>query len=122
MFSVPDTPVTDIADLLLVPGLAVFFGLLVYLLGEFNENLKGGYVWKWVGAVILLLGSLAGFRYFLAMVSTGFEGKLYQASIFQRRVVWSHHAAFWLPLICLLVVVAISFWRKRQRKLIYDEF
>ena len=122
MFSIPEYPVTDIADILLMPGLAIFFGLLVFLLGEFNESLKGGAVWKWVGAVILFLGSLSGFRYFLAMVSGSFEGKAYQAQIFQRRLVYTHYAAFWLPLICLAVVAAVSVWRKKQRRLLYDEF
>ena len=122
MFTIPELPVTDIADIMLMPALAVFFGLLAYLLGEFNESLKGGTVWKWVGGVILGLGALSGFRYFLAMISGSFEGKLYQAQIFQRRVVYAHYAAFWLPLICLGIVIAISYWRKKQRRLIYDEF
>src|SRR5262245_62153517 len=122
MFKVPEYPVTDIAEILLMPCLAIFFGMLAYLLGEFNEALRGGTVWKWVGGIILGLGSLSGFRYFLAMISSSFEGKAYQSQIYQRRLIYTHYAAFWLPLLCLLVAIGISMWRNKQRRLLYDEF
>lgn len=122
MFSVPEYTVTDIAEVLLMPGLAVFFGLLAYFLGEFNDQLKGGKAWKWVGIVILAMGALSGFRYFLAMVSSSDEAKYYQSMVFQRRLIYSHWAAFWFPLVCLAIVLVISYWRKKNRRILLDDF
>ena len=124
MFSIPNYTVTDLADVLLMPILAVFFGLLFYFLGEFNLHLKGRNFWRGLGVAILVLGALTGFRFFLAVVSDSFEGKVYRSEIFQRRLLYSHWAAFWLPIVCLILIAVIFYMRKKaaERNLIHDEF
>lgn len=124
MFRIPDFTVTDLADVLLMPMLAVFFGMLFFFLGEFNLHMRGRAFWKGLGAAILALGALTGYRFFLAVVSSSFEGKVYRSEIYQRRLLYAHWAAFWLPVLCLLIVAAIYFYRKKYatRSLIHDEF
>lgn len=122
MFSVPLELPTDPADVFIIPAIAVFFGLLAYLMGEFNTHLKGRLGWKIVGAGILIFGSLTGFRYFLAMVSGSPEGEMYRSLLFQRRMIYVHYLAFWLPLVIFLLLLAVSFVRGRRQNLMYDEF
>lgn len=124
MFSIPNYTVTDLADVLLMPMLAVFFGMLFFFLGEFNLHMKGRTFWRGLGVAILALGALTGYRFFLAVVSDSFEGKVYRSEIYQRRLLYSHWAAFWLPIACLIVVGVIFYLRKKaaERNLIHDEF
>lgn len=124
MFRIPDFTVTELADVLLMPMLAVFFGMLFFLLGEFNAHMRGRGFWKGVGVAILALGALTGYRFFLAVVSSSFEGKVYRSEIYQRRLLYAHWVAFWLPVLCLLIVAAIYFYRKKYgaRSLIHEEF
>jgi len=124
MFKIPDNTVTELADVLLMPMLAVFFGMLFALLGEFNEHMRGRAFLMGVGAAILALGALTGYRFFLAVVSNSFEGKVYQSEIFQRRLLYAHWGAFWIPVVCMIIVLAIHFYRRKysSRSLIHEEF
>lgn len=124
MFRIPDFTVTDLADVLLMPMLAVFFGMLFFFLGEFNLHMRGRAFWKGIGIAILALGALTGYRFFLAVVSGSFEGKVYRSEIYQRRLLYAHWAAFWLPVVCLLIAIAIVLYRKKMssRSLIHEEF
>lgn len=122
MFSVPTEIPQDFSDVVLIPGIAIFFGLLIYLLGEFNPNLKGPKAWKIVGGLILIGGALSGFRYFLAMVSGSSEGEMYRSLLFQRRMIYSHYIGFWLPVAILAILIIVTIIRSRRRNLMYDEF
>jgi hypothetical protein len=124
MFSVPDYPVYELTDILLMPGLAVFFGLLIYFLGEFNEALKGGVVWKWVGIVIMALGALSGYRFFYAMVAPNTEGNAYRALMYSRKVIIANWGAFLFPLVCIVIAIVITSLRKKSasQRLLHDEF
>lgn len=122
MFSVPTEVPADWADVFIIPGIAVFFGLLVYLMGEFNAQLRGKMAWKVIGGSILVFGSLTGFRYFLAMVSGTSEGVMYRSLLYQRRMIYVHYLGFWLPLVILILLVAVTIVRRRSRSLMYDEF
>lgn len=125
MFSVPNEIPPDITDIVLIPSIAVFFGLLVYMLGEFNVNLKGRKFWKVVGGAILLLGALSGLRYFLAMMpgdAGTFYREVYAGPLSQRRMLYAHYLGFLLPLTSLIGMILISFFRGRRQNLMYDEF
>lgn len=111
MFSVPTDVSTDWLEVVLLPCIALFFGLVIYFVGEFNVGEAGKpKPWRWVGVAILFLGALLGFRYFLAMVSGSIEGVAYRGLIqgYGRKLMLAHWFAFLGPFVSFLAAFLIS--------------
>jgi hypothetical protein len=66
---------------------------------------------------------LAGYRYFYAMIAGNTEGIAYRTLMYSRKVTIAHWLAFWLPVLCLAVLIAITIVRKRRERIVLlDEF
>lgn len=124
MFSVPTEVTTDWMEVVLLPSITLFFGLVIFLVGEFNVGEAGKpKPWRWVGVALLFLGSLLGFRYFLAMVATNSEGFLYRSLMvgYGRKLVLSHWFAFLGPFVSFLASFLIAkVHAKRLSQVQYD--
>ncbi|MEZ0326031.1 MAG: hypothetical protein ACAH95_08990 [Fimbriimonas sp.] len=100
-------------DLLIVPGLAVFFGLLIRFLGWNREKMgKPSTTWSWFAIAVLALGAFVGFKAMWNLFDPDLAA-FYRATIWQRRVLVSHYLAFGLPFIALLIVIGWNMTEKR---------
>jgi hypothetical protein len=100
--------------LLIVPGLAVFFGLLLQFLGwNLKRQGKSAVAWTGLSLLVLALGAYVGFKVMWNLFDPEL-GSFYRSTIWQRRILVMHYVAFGLPLICFLAVVA---WNAAEKKL-----
>lgn len=108
-----------IADLLLLPMLSVFFGLLIFLLGTKKERDGGVAHWKWAGLVVVLIGAFYSWKYFSLMAGIGdpVNVAMYRANYEGKRYAIANYASFLLPMIAALACVAVHFlFRKRANR------
>ncbi len=63
--------VKGISDFLLMPMLCLFFGMLVFFLGVRKELDGGKAPWKWVGVLILGIGSYSVWDSFSLFIGIG---------------------------------------------------
>ncbi len=100
-------------DLLIVPGLAVFFGLLIRFLGWNRDRMgKRSKTWSWLAVVVLTLGAYVGFKAMWNLYDPDLAA-FYKATIWSRLVLFSHYAAFALPALALIAVVIWNLTEKR---------
>jgi hypothetical protein len=101
-------------DLLIVPMLAVFFGLLVRFLG-WNKHRMGqkSATWNIIAVIVLSIGVYAGARTVWNLYDPEL-GSFYRETIWQRRMLYSHYAALLLP---LLALVGVLVWNLIERRL-----
>ncbi len=100
-------------DLLIVPGLAVFFGLLIRFLGWNRHRMgKSSKTWTWFAIAVLTLGAYVGFKAMWNLFDPDLAA-FYRATIWQRRVLVSHYIGFGLPLLALIGVLVWNLTEKR---------
>lgn len=124
MFSVPSTNPTEWVEVVLLPLIALFFGLVIFLVGEFNTGeSRRPKKWKWVGVAILLFGALLGYRYFLPMVTGSIEATIYKEQLrgYGRKMLVAHWFAFLGPFLSALIAVLISWTHGKRLADTHDE-
>lgn len=117
---VQQTPPQSWSDVLLLPGLALFFGALVLGMAIRSEALGKRSTAKWLALAILLVGLWMGLPWFISYVGPWPEAKLYQADLVVqgRRMLWAHWGAVVLPMIGVIafVVYQATFSRRLLAK------
>ena len=101
-------------DIALLPGLAIFFGGLIYGLGIRTELLGGSAPWKWAALLVLAFGAWVGLGPFLLFVGGGFESEAYRGmmEIRGRKMLVAHWAGFLGPVVCILGMIGYEFRRR----------
>ncbi len=111
-----DQPPRSWLDVAVVPGLALFFGLLIFGLGARVEATGGRARWKWLGFAVLLLGLYNGLEYFWNFVGTSLDASLYRSVVTGRKMLVAHLFAFFGPLLGIAAIVGYTIWLKRKPK------
>jgi hypothetical protein len=100
-------------DLLIVPGLAVFFGLLLRFLAWNRDRMgKRSVAWTWFAIAVLCVGAYVGFRAMWNLYDPDLSA-FYRATIWHRKVLFSHYIGFGLPILALIGVLVWNFAEKR---------
>ncbi len=94
-------------DVLLMPGLAVFFGGLVLAIAIRAEMHGKPSPAKWAALAILFVGLWMGLPWFLSYVGPWPEAKMYQADllVYGRKMLLAHWGALLLPLLGIAATV-----------------
>jgi hypothetical protein len=95
-------PPASWVDVVILPGIAVFFGMLFYSLGFREMASPKLNAWRVAGIVVLFLGALAGFGPFWSYIGLGVDGELYRGAVIGRKMMLAHLGAFGVPAICLI--------------------
>jgi hypothetical protein len=110
-------PTESPLDVLLFPGLLFVIGVIIYLVAylksvDFDEMPK--FRWAAVGffGVALIFGILAEWRMFNPT-----DGAMYR-DISLKKTLYSDHAAFFLPLIGLIVIGVMEQLAKRRSRVV----
>lgn len=107
----------SVTDIVVMPVICTFFGMLIYFLGQKKENQGGKAPWKWVGVLVLGLGAGLGWQYFAPMVGFGNEvdSAFVQSQYDAKRFKLSMYSAFLLPLLALISCVIVHFVKSRSQ-------
>lgn len=107
----------SVTDILVMPLICTFFGMLIYFLGQKKENQGGKAYWKWVGVLVLGLGAGLGWQYFAPMVGIGNEvdSAFVQSQYDARRFKLSMYTSFLLPTLALISCVIVHFVKSRSQ-------
>lgn len=108
-------PPSSPLDVVILPGLAVFFGMLLYGLALRQELLGNRVRWKWLPIAVLALGAIAGFGPFWNYIGSSSDAELYRGSIPGRKMLIAHYSAFLLPLLCIAGTLLYDLWRRRRQ-------
>lgn len=104
-------------DVLMLPLLAVIFGMFVYVVGYRKELAGDKGVWRWLGVALFVLGCYVGWSYFYNMFGGSADALLYRAQIEgggpNKKLRIAHYAAFLLPFASLLVALFLE-WRLKR--------
>ena len=103
-------------DVLLLPGILLFFGVFVYGAAFGNgmrQDALPGYRWAGVGLLALaaFLGALTVWKLFEPGI-----GAFYRAALQGRKVVAAHYVSLVLPILLLGAVAAAEAWFRRYRR------
>jgi hypothetical protein len=103
-------------DVLLMPAIVSFFGVLVFALAARKVWVGENGKWRWAGVALLLLAAYIGFGPFWKIVAPGIDGDLYRGSITGRgmKMAIAHYIGFILPVLCVLGAFAFE-WALRNR-------
>lgn len=107
-------PPSSWVEVVILPALAVFFGVLLYGLALRLEATGERVRWKWLPLGVLFVGVLAGFAPFWAYVGPSVESEIYRGSIPGRKMLAAHWAAFLGPLLCLVAILVYELWWRRR--------
>lgn len=107
----------SVTDILVMPLICTFFGMLIYFLGQKKENSGAKAPWKWVGVLILGLGAGLGWQYFAPMAGLGNEvdATFVQSQYDAKRFKISMYGAFLLPLLALIACIIVHFIRSKSQ-------
>ena len=101
-------------ELLIMPALAVFFGLLLRFLG-WNQSRQGkkSPTWTWMAVAVLALGAYVVFKVMWHLFDPELSA-FYRNTIWSGKVLASHYLAFGLP---VLALIAVLVWNLAEKKL-----
>jgi len=100
-------------EVLLVPGLICFFGLVIYALAIVGYSRTGTPSPARFGAYFLMLvAAFFGWRLLSPLLDSQ-VGVFARAEIIGKKALYSHYLAFLLPLFLLAACVAYDFWSRR---------
>ncbi len=110
----------DITDIILLPFMLVFFGLVWWILAWNSERMTNRKAkWKWGAFFLFFLSMYTGFKFFWAMIDSSANGLLYRETMrgieHSRRVVVSHYVAFLIPLITTISVLVWDFFDRKVK-------
>lgn len=107
----------SVTDIIVMPLICTFFGMLIYFLGQKKENQGGKAYWKWLGVLVLGLGAGLGWQYFAPMVGIGNEvdSAFVQSQYDARRFKLSMYASFLIPLFALVACVIVHLVKSRSQ-------
>jgi hypothetical protein len=117
LFKAPDSlestnPITPI----LLPGIFLFFGALIYLGARYNDQKNDKRTnARWFGAGLVVLSLFLGFIRFMYTRDDMFSHLLLEAG---RKFFYAYWAAFILPLLGAGTIVFLEWWDKKQREYI----
>jgi hypothetical protein len=112
MYGSPDS----LVDLLIVPTLAVFFGLLFWFLAWNRErNGASGTAWKVVSLLVLVGGLYAGAQAVWNLHNPAL-GAFYRETIWSRKVLYSHYAALAMPILAMAGVLVWGLIERRRAR------
>lgn len=101
-------PPKDWYEPIIMPAIMTFFGLMIYLFGWNAERHGKSAPWKWIGALVLLLGIFFGYGPFM-----DYQDPFYRAALpGNKRVVIMYYATLLLPLLSLLGCIVLHFLPK----------
>ena len=104
----------SLLDLMIVPLLALFFGVLMRFVGWNRHRMgKKSAAWNVLAVVVLGLGVYAGAKTVWNLYDPEL-GSLYRETIWQRRILYAHYAALALP---MLALIGVLLWNLFERKL-----
>ena len=101
-------------EIVILPALAVFFGLVLYCLALRAERLEDRVRWKWVPVIILAIGAFAAFGPFWSYVGPGVDSEIYRGMIPGRKMLTAHVAAFAGPVLSIAGILFYELWWRRR--------
>jgi len=110
----------DITDIILLPFMLMFFGLVWWILAWNAERTTGRKAnWKWGAFFFLFVSMYTGFKFFWAMLDPSSNGQLYRETMrgieHSRRVVVSHYVAFLFPFVSTVAIAVWAFLDSRMK-------
>lgn len=102
-------------DIILLPGILVFFGAFVYAVA-FANGLRDHVVprYRWIGFVLVFLAVLIGVKYVARMLDSNAD--FYKSMITSRKAALAHYVSLAMPLAVLGVMAGMEAWFKRYQR------
>lgn len=107
-------------ELIMLPGLATFFGLLTFFLSSLKERDGGKAPAKWIGLALCVIGVIIGFGPFWLYISSSADSAIYRELVSGRKMMIGHMGGFILPLAGALTCVAYHFFIKRKNRFLHE--
>lgn len=107
--------VPTLSDVLLLPGILIFLGVVVYGVAYTNA-LQGGALprYRWVSMLFVALAFLASVGKFWELVNPA-TGPFYQQMLVgQKKVLIAHYVGPVLPVLCVALVILLEVQFKRH--------
>lgn len=103
-------------SVIMLPGIFVFFGFIVLILGYKRRMEHETKTWTIVSGVLFLLAAILAWPYFSSYAGSSPENLVYRDAAHGRRMMMAHYLCFILPVLGLLSMVVGEFIYRRRRK------
>lgn len=106
---------------MLMPLIATFFGVLLFMIGVMRERNTGTKsIWKWGGCVVCLIGLYATWPYFSSYVGNSVLSAMYRDAANGRRMLIGHWTGFLVPVLGIVGCVVVNIFHTRAQREMED--